>query len=142
MESKMKKTFLTIIQVLIFLSSIHFSFASEDHDESDHGHSEKFGADKAILKVDENKGFILSSEAFASLKIKTNAISRIDQIPTTAIVTMRDTKGIYVVREGFFKFIALTNKVKLQKNEQIVVSGQNLLLITDVYSKDETEYSH
>lgn len=138
----MMKYALTFL-IFLFLQMFESSFASENHHDSDDSHeNNKFGEGKALVKADKNRGFILSDEAVNTLGIKTNTIAKIDEIPKSSIVSMIDKKGIYVLRNNYFKFIEFNSKMKLQKKEQIVVTGQNLLLITDIYSTDETEYSH
>lgn len=136
MESNVNVKKIFIFLLFLSLQLLEFSLASEDHV------SDKFGEGKALKKVSDSRGFVLSSEAINTIGIETKVISKNEKIPDSSIVSIRNKKGIYVLRDSFFKFIEFNSNMKLQQREHIVVKGQNLLLITDIYSTDETEYSH
>lgn len=138
----------------------------DDHDEEaghdDHGHGhghghgggKAIGAGKAIVEVDEEKGFKLSPEASKTLKIKlSKVVGSKFKISKSTLVTSKNIKGVYRLREGFFKLlpVKITKEVKggymvevlgVKSTDQIVVSGVGLLRVTDVYSTDKSEYGH
>ncbi len=136
----------------------------DDHDDheakggheghGDHGGGKAIGKGKAIVEVDEKKGFKLSKEALKSLKIRLQNVEG-DQfhIAKTTLVASKDLKGVYRFRAGFFKLLT----VKILKEEkggyevkvkgvdfgdQIVINGLGLLRVADIYSTDKAEYGH
>lgn len=125
----------------------------DDHgDDHDHGSSKAIGVGKAIEVVDDNNGFKLSKEAQEKMKL---AFFEIHQVPTVvkkeALVVTKDLVGVYRLRDSYYKFIPLKKDMKnnfiLSKEEfylgdKIVVSGLDLLSISDVYSQDKSEYGH
>lgn len=117
-----------------------FLFASGNHSDH-HGKSHRFGPEKAILDVDENKGFKLSQESRKLLKIKTQKISSLNrEIPPEATVYIKDKKGFYVLRQGYFKFQKMDEKPKI--GDKIVVEGKEIIAISDIFSTDQSEYGH
>lgn len=136
----------------------HKEHAHEEHDEHKendyHQSSKLIGEGKAILVVDEVKGIKLSKEAIKTLKLKLQNIDgEIFEISKETLVTSRNLKGIYRFREGFFKFLPLklikevngrylVNVKDLDFGDQIVTNGVGLLRVSDIYSKDNSEYGH
>lgn len=123
-------------------------------DEHGHGHASKLSKDKAVMEVNDDGGVKLSKEAIALLEIKTRkAINGEFSLPLDAIVFIKRTKGFYLKRDDFFYFIEnnnikksqkefSVNYSKFQKNDEIVIAGVELLRISDVFAKDESEYGH
>ena len=133
--------------LLYFVAILFFqiqSLASGEHSEEGHDkHADRIGMEKALQKVDSQKGFKISSEAIKSLNIRTEPLDlKKLVIPKTSLVSIQDKKGIYILREGFFQFIEISSPMKLKPGDQIVVKGMGIIAITDVYSTDESEYSH
>jgi hypothetical protein len=124
-----------------------------DHDH-EHGGGKAIGEKKAIIQVDENKGFKLSKEAIKTLKLKLKTVDGDEfKISKSTLVASKNTKGVYRFRGGFFKLLPAkilkkTNKeykVKVsgvEFGDQIVVNGVGLLRVSDVYSTDKSEYGH
>jgi len=136
--------------------SDHEDHEEEGHDDHGHGHGggKAIGVGKAIIEVDETKGFKLSHEAFKTLKIKLkSAKGSTFKISKSTLVTSKNLKGIYRLRAGFFKLlpVSITKEVKggymvkvsgIKTGDQIVVQGVGLLRVADVYSTDKSEYGH
>jgi len=126
----------------------------EGHDGHDHGGGKAIGEGKAIVLVDENKGFSLSKEAIKTLSIKMEKIKKsVFHIDKKNLVTSKSKKGVYRFREGFFKFMPakiISSKKGRYKVEvkgmnlgdHVVVNGVGLLRVSDVYSTDKSEYGH
>lgn len=130
----------------------------DDEDEHEHGHKEgggkAVGPGKAILEVNEEKGFRLSNEAMTTLGVKFKTVESSSPVINAAtLVTSKNTIGVYRYREGFFKFIPVIIKQAskteysietrdLRSGDQIVTDDVGLIAITDVYSTDTAEYSH
>lgn len=171
-----------IIFILISFSGLNFSLASGNHgykekqdhkdehdvhsnedkheqDEDHHEHdgeagSKAIGKNKAIISVDDVKGFQLSKEAIQTLKLKLQTVNGSELLITkNTLVTSKGTKGIYRFRAGFFKFLPVVLKKEdkgmyfitvkeLGFGDQIVVDGVDLLRVADVYSQDKSEYGH
>lgn len=127
----------------------------EAHD-NDIGHSEAkaIGKGKAIVEIDEKKGFRLSKEAIRTIGLKLKTVdSSSFNISKKALVTSKNKKGVYRFRAGFFKFLPakiikkLANGYTVKVNgvdfgDQIVINGVGILRVTDVYSTDKSEYGH
>lgn len=131
---------------MVFVSKIH---AEEDgHNEGD-----RFGVGKAIVAVNESKGFKLSKESISTLGIIFRKISgERFEIDKDTLITSKDFKGVYRYKEGFFKVFP----IQIQKEEKgrywvtsrylnpgdlIVVKSAGLLRVADIYSTDKAEYS-
>lgn len=124
----------------------------EKHEE--HGGGKAVGEGKAIVEVDEKKGFKLSKEAIKSLNVKLQNVEG-DQffITKATLVASKSEKGVYRFRSGFFKLLP-AKILKEEKNgyevkvegvdfgDQIVINGVGLLRVTDIYSTDKAEYGH
>jgi len=106
----MIKKFLVFTSMFIISFSFNTeAYSSNDHHESPDGHgNNKIGPGKAILEVDSKKGFKLSPEAFKTLEIKTKSISLATDIPQDAYVLVKDKKGVYILRNGFFRFVVVS----------------------------------
>ncbi len=131
-----------------------------EHEEDAHGHghghgaSEKTGVGKAIIEVDENKGFKLSPEAISAIKIELKPIERKEfDILKDVLVTTKNEKGIYVQRKGHFKFFHLSQITATRTGflihfeafvpgDLLVVKGLGPLRVADIYSTDNSEYGH
>ena len=80
----------------------HDEHDEEGEDEHDHGSSKAIGEGKAIVEVDETKGFKLSPEATQTIKVKTSSIAgKTIEIPRDALVVSLNEKGIYRYRDGY-----------------------------------------
>lgn len=126
----------------------------EDEGHHDHGGGKAIGKNKAIVEVDENKGFKLSPEAIGTLKLKLMSIEAAEfKITKESLVVSKNQIGLYRFRDGFFKLV----KVKIVKElnhkylvkidsfkfaDQFVTKGIGLLRVSDVYSTDLSEYGH
>lgn len=126
---------------LVFLWVILSASISLSHEDSHSEANGRFGNDKAITNVESHKGFKLSPEAEKSLGIKVQAIDK-NNIPPSVIVLIKDRVGVYVQRQGFYQFIDLKTETIFQAEDKLVVEGLGFITITDVYSKDESEYGH
>lgn len=128
------------------------SESEEDHD--DHGTSKAVGEGKAITEIDEKKGFSMSEEAlnFMGVKFK-NAISSSFEIPANALVVNRNETGFYRLRKGFLNFVHVKDVIRrgdsIEINDsnwkfgdRIVISKVDLIRVSDVYSKDKSNYGH
>ncbi|MFT6068094.1 MAG: hypothetical protein ACJAT2_002341 [Bacteriovoracaceae bacterium] len=130
----------------------------DDHkdgdDGHDHGGGKAIGKGKAIVEVDEVKGFKLSKEAIKTLELKLKTVDGSSfKIDKKTLVASKDKKGVYRFRGGYFKFLSAkilkeeTNGYMVEVKgvdfgDQIVVNGVGLLRVTDVYSTDKSEYGH
>ncbi len=124
---------------MVLLLSL-FLFASGDHGDH-HGKSHRFGPHKAIVDVDDKKGFKLSKESEKLLNIKTQKVDSDDfKIPSTAIVYVKEKKGYYQLKDGYFKFREMDKKPSL--GDAIVTQGKELIAISDIFSTDKSEYGH
>lgn len=152
--------------LLISITPILSGMASEEghheekhhEDEGHHGHhggGKAIGEGKAIVEVDEEKGFMLSKEASETIGVKLITVggAKLVKLPKKALVIFKDKKGVYRMREGFFKFIPAriqsTDKnsftVELEdinSRDRIAVGGVGLLRVSDIYSTDKSEYGH
>ncbi len=125
--------------MMVLLLSL-FVFASGDHGDH-HSKSHRFGPEKAIVDVNKDKGFKLSKESQNLLKIITQKVKGEDfRIPAEAIVYIKDRKGYYSLREGYFKFHQWDEKPQL--GDEIVIEGKELIAINDIFSTDKSEYGH
>lgn len=120
------------------------TFASGDHEnEIEEHHEERFGDQKALTDVDAEKGFKLSPESIKIMGIETKDIDANNpQIPKSSFVSIKDKKGIYIVRNSYFKFVELTSLNNLMSGDKLVTKGMGIIAITDIFSTDDTEYSH
>lgn len=120
------------------------ALATGDHEgEGEEHHQERAGKEKALTEVNEEKGFKLSPEAVRAFGIETQAIDAKNPIiPKSSFVAIKNKKGIYLFREGFFRFVELSPKILFLPGDRVVTSGMGIIAITDVYSKDESEYGH
>jgi hypothetical protein len=130
----------------------HDHGAHDDH--SGHGGGKAIGKGKAIVEVDEKKGFRLSKEAIKTLKLKLTTVDGSSfKISKKTLVASKNKKGIYRFRAGYFKFLSAKIIKELSDGynvevkgvdfgDQIVVDGVGLLRVTDVYSTDKSEYGH
>ncbi|EQC46036.1 hypothetical protein [Bacteriovorax sp. Seq25_V] len=135
--------------------------AHDDHDDhdkkgahDDHEHEDKTGKNKAIQDVSEEKGFKLSNEAISSLKIELKTVtSKNIEISKSSLVQTKDKEGVYIYRNGYFKFHLIEakeaheNKINIkiknfQFGDQIVIKGIELLRVSDVFSTDKANYGH
>lgn len=130
----------------------------DDHSGHDHGHGggKAIGENKAITKVDEKKGFMLSNKAIQNLKLQLlNIHSDEVTLDESQIVKVKDSIGVYRFRGGFFKFVKcskirrdkVNKKITLKLTDynfgdQVVTNGISLLRVTDIYSTDKSEYGH
>lgn len=127
----------------------------EEDGHGDHGDAGKaVGEGKAIVAVDELKGFKLSPEAIKALELKLTTVSGDEfTIKKSTLVASKNLRGVYRFRGGFFKLLEVkiiseakkTYKVKVKGVEfgdQIVTDGLGLLRISDVYSTDKSNYGH
>lgn len=125
-----------------------------DHHGHDHGGGKAIGKGKAIVEVDEKKGFKLSKEAIKTLKLKLKTVDGYQfEITKTTLVASKNTKGVYRFRGGFFKLLpaqiikensqGYVVKVSgVDFGDQIVINGTGLLRVSDIYSTDKSEYGH
>ena len=127
----------------------------EVHDEHGHHGSEKsIGKGKAIIEVDEQNGFKLSTEAIKTLGIKLDVLNLGKNIiDKKTLVASREIKGVYRYRNGFFNLTPV-KIVKEQEShyeidvravvfgDQVVTDGVGLLRVSDIYSTDTSEYGH
>lgn len=133
----------------------HDHEADDNHsDHDDHGGGKSIGQGKAILEIDEVKGFRLSKEAIKTLKLKLNTVAGSSfKITKKTLVASKDKQGVYRFRSGYFKFLSAEIikeysdgygvEVKgVEFGDQIVVDGVGLLRVADVYSTDKSEYGH
>jgi len=123
------------------------------HDDHE-GSGKAVGKGKAILAIDENKGFMLSEEAIKSLGIEFKKVdSSTFMITKETLVTYKMNKAVYRFRDGFFRLqdAQILNEfdhgykveVKgIKGGDHIVTSGTGLLRVTDVYSTDKSSYGH
>lgn len=121
-----------------------------DHEES----GKAVGKGKAIVAIDENKGFKLSEEAIKSLGIEFKKVDSSTFIITKeTLVTFKMNKAVYRFRDGFFRLqdAQILNEfdhgykveVKgIEGGDHIVTSGTGLLRVADVYSTDKSSYGH
>lgn len=131
------KSILAILFHIAALSSIGV------HGSDEHEHNNKMGEGKALVAVDKHKGFKLSPESLQTLGIQTVPINVTSpDIPKKSLVTIKNQKGIYILRSGFFRFVELSSNMNLKSGDQVVVQGMGLIAITDVYTTDESEYGH
>lgn len=128
---------LTIGFILFALSSSAFS--SEDH--HDHENGKAIGKNKAVMDVDEDKGFKLSREAIRTLGIKTETL-RGNVLPKSAYVVEEDRTGFYILRAGYFKYLDINQLKNLKPDDQVAIEGVGILKITEVYLGDDSEYGH
>lgn len=126
----------------------------EEHDHA-HDGGKPIGEQKAIIEVDESKGFKLSESAIKTLGIQTLAVLEqpID-LPSGSLVHLNDQTFIYRLRDGFFKSISFKllkltpekfyriESHELKPGDQIAISSTGLLRVTDIFSTDESEYGH
>lgn len=122
--------------------------------DHDHGSSKAIGVGKAIVDVDEEKGFKLSKEAIKTLNLKfSKAENGLIQINENSLVRGKNFKGLYKYTKGYFKLIPATVISKnghffsveisdLSIGDQIVVGDASLLRVADIYSTDKSEYGH
>lgn len=135
----------------------HGTDKHDDHkDGDDHGHGggKAMGEGKAIVEVDEVKGFKLSKEAIKTLKLKLKTVEGSTfGIGKKTLVASKDMKGVYRFRAGFFKLLPAkiikeeANGYKVEVKgvdfgDQVVINGVGLLRVADVYSTDKSEYGH
>ncbi len=126
----------------------------ENEDDDEHSNAKAIGEGKAIIEVNKERGFKLSMKATKALDLKlANITAPMFVIPKKALVVSRDIKGIYRLRDEYFKFIPIKNvepisygyrvTVKeVKKGDQVVIDGVSLLRVTDTYSTDKSEYGH
>lgn len=149
---------------LIALFTLQFAFslalASGDHDETadeaeEHHEeaSENVGPEKGITEKGKD-GLKLSPEAIKSFGIKTIEIkSETTEIPTTAVVKVKDTKSIFRLRQGWFKRIEyqivqkksdslVIRSSDLKNGDQVVISSEGFLRTAEVYSEEGATHSH
>ena len=134
-----------------FFNSTGFA-GGEDHNKVHHeeqqheGHndqSDRFGVDKAILEFKKEKGFRLSKESIEKLGIQFESMESLKfDIPKSAIAYIKNKKGFFLFKNKYFKFVELDKKQILQAKDRIVVQGTGLIAITDVFTKDQSEYGH
>ncbi len=127
---------------------------TEGHKDDDHESSRSVGEGKAIVAVDEERGFKLSKEAVETLGIEYQEIDREEfEIPRESIVISKSLRGLYVFRNNFFKLIHVTilsesdvsYRVKTSEakpGDHVVINGVDLLRVADIYSTDKSEYGH
>ncbi len=131
---------------LIALLIINVSYAGssgEHHSEGDEHNKNRFGQEKAITDVDEQNGFKLSPESIKTMGIETRVIDvKGPQIPKSSFVSVKNKKGFYILRDGYFSFVELNSIRDLMPNDRVVTKGMGIIAITDVFSTDEAEYSH
>lgn len=119
----------------------------DHHDDHGHGHGhgeERVGEGKAISAVDEHDGFKLSAEATKRLKIRTRPyMGSFVGLSDSSYVTVRKERALYRLRNGFYKLIDEHDlKAEFKDGDEIVVSGVELLRISDIFSTDKSEYGH
>lgn len=125
------------------------------HGEEEHEHESKaLGEGKAIIELDEERGFKLSKEAIKTLKLTFLKIEKKEfLIEKQTLVTSKKYKGIYRFRDGYFKLLSIKFLKEINNNylikvdnlnpgDQIVTNGVGLLKVADIYSKDTSEYGH
>lgn len=124
------------------------SYSNEINEAS----TKAIGEGKAILKVDDQKGFILSDRAIRTLNIGFEDYFKDEiSIKKDALVTSGDIKGVYRLRDHFFKLIEviiLSDKeehyvIKLasfKNGDKYITKGVDLLRVADIYSQDKSEY--
>lgn len=135
----------------------HESEHEEDHGDEhgdEHEHESKVSDKKAIMEVNHDGGIKLSKEATSLLEIETiKARNGKVILPHDAIVFIQKTKGFYLKRDEFYYFIEVESVSKFKNQisfnyssfkskDEIVISGVELLRVSDVFSKDESEYGH
>jgi len=140
-----------------------FAFAEDEHEADEHKHAESekheeanngVGPDKGIIEKNENDGFKFSQEAIKTIGYKTiNYQTEIFEIPTKALVQVKDDKSIYRLRNGWFKRVdiqiikknadsILLKASDLKSGDQIVVTEVGYLRIAEVFSEEGAEHSH
>lgn len=116
----------------------------------EHGHEEEEGAGsigpgKAIEEASPAKGFRLSAKALKTLELKTVTAGNPQRlvVPKSGIVTFGADRGVYRLRDNFFKLVDIKVLEKrptewvvqasnLLTSDQIVVQGTGLLRVTDL----------
>ena len=136
----MKRAFVLLFS--LFLPSVYASEDSSSHKQ--HQAHNNHDDEKALQKVDIKKGFVLSKESLKAMGVEFIQYSKLkdSKIPTSALVFIKNIKGVYVLREGFIKFIEWKDELELRPDDYLVTQGLGVIAITDVYSKDSSDYSH
>lgn len=124
----MKK--LTLILVFVFTQNVFAHGGGE-------GAGAQVGPDKGITEKGPN-GFKLSTEAIKTIGFKTLEIQTSLEVPKEAIVTAKDEKSFYRIRDGWYKRIPLDKK-ELQAKDQIVISQLGFLRVIEIYAQGEEE---
>jgi len=142
--------YLIIISLLFFSS---FTLAEEEGHEHEEA-SVNVGPDKGILEKSEAEGIKLSEEAVKTMGIKTIDVhSQQIEIPTTALVKIKDNKYIFRLRNGWFKRVEFkviqkgSDKLTLNSNDlstgdKIVTEGLGFLRTSEIYSEEGATHSH
>lgn len=119
--------------------------------DSESEKSEQFGEKKAISKVrNEGEEFKLSKESFQTLgiilrEIKSSGESNKITIPKESLVKYMNIRGIYINREGWFKFLklkVLSNKGPeyevlvhgVKNGDKIVVKNVGLVRVAHIHA--------
>ena len=125
---------------IYFIIIFSFSLFANGHSESSSDHKSK----KALQKFEKGKGFLLSEPS-----LKTMGVEFIEyrsfkdsKVPTSAIAFIKNKKGVYVLRDGFIRFLEFKEGFALRANDLLVTKGLGVIAITDVFSKDSSDYSH
>lgn len=133
----------------------HKKHRTNKHEGDKHREDSKsIGTKKAITVIDIKEGFKLSPEAIKTFSLGfKNVVTNLIQIKKSTLVVSRDLKGIYRLRDGFFKLIPVRiisenassykiDPVDIIIGDQIVIKGIDLLRIADIYSTDKSDYGH
>lgn len=132
--------------------------AGHAHGEEGNGEHEEeggsnIGPEKGITEKAE-AGFKLSPEAFRTMEIQTKEFSGGQmKIPLKAIVSIRDEKTIYRLRDGWFKRVkvqilqtnggsAEISSHSFKDGDQIVVEGVGFVRVAEIYSEEGASHSH
>lgn len=147
--------------ILVFVALL--AFAEDEHEADEHKHAEGekheeasngVGPDKGIIEKNEDDGFKFSQEAIKTIGYKTiNYQTEIFEIPSKALVQVKDDKSIYRLRNGWLKRVdiqiikkntdsILLKATDLKSGDQIVVTEVGYLRIAEVFSEEGAEHSH
>lgn len=84
----------------------------------------------------------LSDKVIKTIGIKTQEFDFKNEIPKSSLVYHLDEVGFYVKRGNLFYFIHKGEEDEIKPGDELVTEGVGLLRISDVFSKDTSEYGH
>lgn len=157
---------------LVFRLALGQAYAGDGHGEHEgHGHSEaghseheeaeaqNTGPGYAVTKADRHLGLQLSEQALKTIGLKIISFNPRPEftIPHKSLVHEREKTGIYRLRDGWLKFIPISESAasdhhspqfiqsaQLQPGDQIVIEGAEFLRIAelDVFSGEGAGHHH